>query len=67
MVIYKNASKIQKFCILQVAFFSLKFVSLSYDSVISSHVIIESSIILTKYFPFSRLHEEEFKAYFSQT
>ena len=37
-------------------FFSLKFVSSSYDSIISSHIIAESSIILAKYFPFSQLH-----------
>ena len=40
-------------------FFLLKFDSLSFDltsaSVISSHVIAESSIILVKYFPASRL------------
>ena len=60
IVIIKNASKIQTFCILQVVFFSLKFVgivfvSLLHDSVISSHLIAESSIIVAKYFPFLQL------------
>ena len=32
--------------------FSLKFVSLSYDSIISSHVMTESFIIIPKYFSF---------------
>ena len=46
--------------------FSLKFVgfvfaSSSYDSIISSRVIAESSIIFAKYFPFSQLHIEGFK------
>ena len=31
IVINENASKIYKFCVLQVAFFSSKFVSSSYD------------------------------------
>ena len=35
--------------------FSLKFLS-SYDSIVSSHIIAESSKVLTKYFPFSQLH-----------
>ena len=41
--------------------FSLELVSSSYDSIISSHVITESSIILAKYFPFSQLHVEGFQ------
>ena len=69
MVISKNASKIKKFCVLKVAFFSLKFVSSNdlaaasslYDSIISSHVIAESSIILAKYFSFSQLHVAGFQ------
>ena len=65
MVINKNASKIYKFCVLQVVFSSLKlvgtvFVSLSYESIISSHVIAQSSIILAKLFPFSQLNVAEF-------
>ena len=60
IVINKNASKIQKFCVLQVALFLLKFVwsydlastSSLYGSTISSDVIGESSITLAKYFPF---------------
>ena len=60
MVINENASKIYKFCVLQVAFFSLKFVYLV-SFIISSHVITESSIKLAKYFPFSQLQVEEFQ------
>ena len=49
-----------------MAFFSLKFVgvafvSLSDGSIISSHGIGELSIILAKYFPFSKLHVAEFQ------
>ena len=44
MVINEELSKIQKLCVLQVIFFSLKvfgivFISSSYDSITSSHVI----------------------------
>ena len=39
------------------------FVFLLYDSVISSHVITESSIIFAKYLPLSQLHEERFQMY----
>ena len=51
---------------LQVAFFSLKFVKIvfvssSYDSIISSHVVTESSVILGKSFPLSRLHVAGFQ------
>ena len=67
-----------KFCILQVIFFSLKFAgtgfaSSSFDlallfdlasaSIISSHIIAESSIVLAKYFPFSQLQVEGFQIY----
>ena len=55
MVINKNASKIYKFCVLQVAFLSFKFVG-TVHSIISSHIIAESIIILVKYFPFSEQH-----------
>ena len=66
IVINKNTSKIYKVCILQVAFFSLKvvdivFVSSSYDSMISSHEIVEPSIKLAKYFTFLQLHVEGFQ------
>ena len=54
--------------ILQIAFFSLKFVktvfvSSSYDlgSAILSHVTTELSIILAKYLPFLQLHVEGFQ------
>ena len=50
----KNASKILKFCVLQVIFFIKVFVSSLYDSITSSHIRAESSIIIAKYFPFSR-------------
>ena len=42
-------------------FFSLKFVSSSYDSIISSHTTVESSIILATYFSFSQLHVAGFQ------
>ena len=56
IVIKKNASKIQKFYVLQVVFSSLKFVGIAFvsSSYDSSHV--ESSIMLAKYFSFSQLH-----------
>ena len=49
------------FCVLQVTFFSLKFVKIffifsSYDFITSSQMIAESSMILAKYFPFSQIH-----------
>ena len=60
---------IYTFCVLQVAFFRLKFVkvvfvssyylasaSLLYGPIILSHVSGESSMALAKYFPFSQLH-----------
>ena len=53
--------KKKKICVLQVAFFSLKFVSSSYDSITSSHLIAELPIILAQYFLFSQLHAEEFQ------
>ena len=56
IVINKNSSKIVP--VLEVAFFPLKFISLSNDSIITSHVIAKSSIILAKYFPFLQLHVE---------
>ena len=54
------------FCILQITFFSLKFVGIvfvssSYDSITSSYVIVESSIILAYYFTFSQLHADVFQ------
>ena len=64
MVINIKASQIQKFCVLQVALFSLKFVgmvSFSSASIISSRVIIESSMVLAKYLPFSQLHVAGFQ------
>ena len=46
---------------LQADFFLLKFVSLSYESTTSSHIIAESFIILAKYFPFSQIHVAGFQ------
>ena len=67
MVINEELSKIQKLCVLQVIFFSLKvfgivFISSSYDSITSSHVITVT-IILAKYFPFSQIHVLGFQTY----
>ena len=42
-------------------FFSLKFVSSSFDSITSLEVISESSIILAKFFSFSKLHVAGFQ------
>ena len=70
MVIDKKASKIYKFCVLQIIFFSLRFVGivfvsssfdLGFTSIISSHVITELSIIIAKYFPILQLHGEGFQ------
>ena len=54
------------FFVLQVAFFSLKFVEIVfvsslYDSIISTRVIAKSSKILAKYFHFSQLHVVRFQ------
>ena len=64
MAINKKASKIQEFFVLQIAFFSLKFVEtifVSSSSIISSNIITESSIIIAKYLPFSQLHVAGFE------
>ena len=58
--------KYRIFCVSEVAFFSLRFVrivfiSSSYDSITSSQIIAESSIILAKNFPFSQIHEAGFQ------
>ena len=55
----------KNFCILQVAFFSIKivFVSPSYDSINLKKIIAESSIILAKYFLISQLHEQGFQTH----
>ena len=54
-----------KFCLLQIIFFSLTFVSslfyLASASIISSHIIAESSIVLAKCFIFLQLHVAEFQ------
>ena len=62
MVINKKTSKIQKFFVLEVAFFTKNcsiFVSLA--SIFLSQVITESSIILAKYLPFLQLHVTGFQ------
>ena len=58
MVINKNASEIKKFFVLHIALFSLKFVVTAFvsSSIISLHVITESSTKLAKYFPFLQLY-----------
>ena len=53
----------RNFVFCKLYFFSLKFISSSYESITSSHVITESSIILAKYFPFSQLHVAGFQIY----
>ena len=63
---YKKASKIYRFCALQVIFFSLKFVEIvfissSYDSITLSQIIAESSAILAECFPFSQLQVAGFQ------
>ena len=62
--------KYRNFALFHVVFFSLKFVlsydlasaSSLYDSITSSHIIAESSIILAKYFPLPQLHVAGFQA-----
>ena len=63
MVMNKKASKTYKFFLLQIAFFSLKFVAtvVNSSSIILSDVITESSISLAKCFPFSILHVAGFQ------
>ena len=62
MVINKKVSKIWNFFILQVTFSSLKFFGTVFIVfIILSHIIFESSIILTKYLPFLQLDVEGFK------
>ena len=62
MVINKKAEKYRNFVFKGYLFFiKICFCFLVYDSIISSHVIVELSIILAKYFAFSQLHVEGFK------
>ena len=61
--------KYKNFCVLQVAFFfSLRSVGIvfvfSHDPITLSQIIVESSIILAKYFPFSQLHVAGFQTQF---
>ena len=62
MVIMKKVSKIQKLCVLQVIFFLLKFAGMVFissleDSITSSQVITEASIILGNIFHFYNLFQ----------
>ena len=70
----KMKVKYEHFTVLQVAFFSLKFVGIVFvssydlasasslsDSITSSHVIAESSIILAKYIRCLQLHAAGFQ------
>ena len=60
MVFNKKASR--KFLFHRLFFFSLHFViTVFVSSVISSHVITESSIMLAKYLPFSQLRVAGFQ------
>ena len=66
MVINKKASKKKEILCFTSFIFSLKFVgavfvSASFVSSFSSHVTIESSITVAKYFPFSQLHVAGFQ------
>ena len=63
-IIKNKPNKIQKFCVLQIEFFSLKFVVTVFvysASIISSHLIIELSIIIAEYLPFFQLHVTRFQ------
>ena len=48
-------------CLFSLNFQGTDIVSLTYDSVISSHTITESSIIFVKYLPFLQLHVAGFQ------
>ena len=58
----RNPNKIYKLSILQATFLSLKLIGMVFLAsdrtayIISSHVIIESSAIFSKYLPFSLVH-----------
>ena len=52
--------KNKKFCVLQFTLLSFKFVG-TVSSIVSPHIIAESSIILAKYFPFLQLNVAEFQ------
>ena len=64
-----TSSEIQNCFVLQTSFFPLKFAVTVYvsSSIISSQVIAESSIKLTKYFPFLQLHVAGFQMQFFYT
>ena len=75
MVVNKKESKIYKLLLLQVTFFSLKFlgtlfvgtdfvVFVTFVSIILPHEVTESSIILTKYSLFSQVHAAGPQIYF---
>ena len=54
----KMQAKYRKFVFYRLL---VKFVSFPYDTIISSHIIAELSIILAKYFPFLQLHVAGFQ------
>ena len=58
IVINKNSSRISKFFVLQVAFFSLKVLSSSNDPITLLHITAELYIVVAKYFLFSQKHVE---------
>ena len=62
MVTNKKFTKIGKLYVLQVNYFSLKFVETVFVfCIISSQEMIESSIMLAKYLPFLQLHVAVFQ------
>ena len=58
---YRNFAFYRFFFCFLLKLVGIAFVSSSYDSVNSSHVFTESSIMLAKYFPFSQLHVAGFE------
>ena len=62
MVTNKKFTKIGKLYVLQVNYFSLKFVETVFVfCIISSQEMTESSIMLAKYLPFLQLHVTVFQ------
>ena len=61
-IVIKKTSEIWKFFVLQVTFFSLKFVgNVFVSSIISSHIITVSSVVLPKYLLFLQLQVAGFQ------
>ena len=72
IVMNEKTSKIYNFFVFQVTFVSLKFARILFvrtvfvtfvivSSITSSCIIAESSVILSKYSPFSKVHVEGFQ------